>query len=76
MIEHRLGAGRIGRIHGGNVAAHPRDVPGAVRLPRDAADTGRLLDGGVGDAEAAGEAEPYYGVGLSNRANIGLRYRF
>jgi long-chain acyl-CoA synthetase len=26
--------------------------------------------------DAAGEAEGFYGNGLSNRANIGLRYRF
>ena len=32
--------------------------------------------GGYQLTEAAGEAEGYYGTGLSNRANIGLRYRF
>jgi len=32
--------------------------------------------GGYQAIEAAGEAEGYYGAGLSNRANIGLRYRF
>jgi hypothetical protein len=32
--------------------------------------------GGYQLTEAAGEAEGYYGPGLSNRANIGLRYRF
>lgn len=32
--------------------------------------------GGYQLTEAAGEAEGYYGSGLSNRANIGLRYRF
>jgi len=34
------------------------------------------LYGGYQVTEAAGEAEGYYGSGLSNRANIGLRYRF
>lgn len=32
--------------------------------------------GGYQVTEAAGEAESYYGPGLSNRANIGLRLRF
>jgi hypothetical protein len=32
--------------------------------------------GGYQVTEAAGEAESYYGPGLSNRANVGLRYRF
>jgi len=32
--------------------------------------------GGYQLTEAAGEAEGYYGPGLDNRANIGLRYRF
>jgi hypothetical protein len=32
--------------------------------------------GGYQLTDAAGEAESYYGSGLSNRANIGLRYRF
>lgn len=32
--------------------------------------------GGYQVTEAAGEAEGYYGNGLNNRANIGLRYRF
>ena len=32
--------------------------------------------GGYQLIEAAGDAETYYGEGLSNRANIGLRYRF
>jgi opacity protein-like surface antigen len=32
--------------------------------------------GGYQLTEAAGEAEGYYGSGLNNRANIGLRYRF
>ena len=32
--------------------------------------------GGYQLTDAAGEAESYYGGGLSNRANIGLRYRF
>lgn len=32
--------------------------------------------GGYQMTDAAGEAESYYGTGLSNRANIGLRYRF
>lgn len=35
-----------------------------------------LLYGGYQVTEAAGEAEGYYGNGLSNRANIGLRFRF
>jgi len=34
------------------------------------------LYGGYQVTEAAGEAEGYYGAGLNNRANIGLRYRF
>jgi hypothetical protein len=34
------------------------------------------LYGGYQLTDAAGEAEGYYGAGLSNRANIGLRYRF
>ncbi len=34
------------------------------------------LYGGYQVTEAAGEAEAYYGAGLSNRANIGLRYRY
>lgn len=34
------------------------------------------LYGGYQVTEAAGEGEVYYGAGLSNRANIGLRYRF
>jgi opacity protein-like surface antigen len=34
------------------------------------------LYGGYQVTEAAGEAEGYYGSGLTNRANIGLRYRF
>jgi hypothetical protein len=34
------------------------------------------LYGGYQVTEAAGEAEAYYGAGLNNRANIGLRYRF
>jgi hypothetical protein len=32
--------------------------------------------GGYQVTEAAGEAEDFYGAGLSNRANVGLRYRF
>lgn len=32
--------------------------------------------GGYQVTEAAGEAEEFYGAGLNNRANIGLRYRF
>ena len=49
-----LGAGRIGRIHGGNVAAHPRVNLAAVRGllfdlaltgDRDAADAGMRLLG-------------------------------
>ena len=32
--------------------------------------------GGYQLTEAAGEAESYYGSSLSNRANVGLRYRF
>ncbi|MCK7500786.1 MAG: hypothetical protein MZW92_69320 [Comamonadaceae bacterium] len=32
--------------------------------------------GGYQLTDAAGEAEGYYGTSLSNRANIGLRYRF
>jgi len=32
--------------------------------------------GGYQVSDAAGEAESYYGAGLSNRANIGVRYRF
>jgi hypothetical protein len=32
--------------------------------------------GGYQMTDAAGEAESYYGSSLSNRANIGLRYRF
>jgi hypothetical protein len=32
--------------------------------------------GGYQLTDAAGEAESFYGNGLSNRANIGLRYRF
>lgn len=32
--------------------------------------------GGYQLTDAAGEAEGFYGIGLSNRANIGLRYRF
>lgn len=32
--------------------------------------------GGYQLTDAAGDAEGYYGNGLSNRANIGLRYRF
>lgn len=34
------------------------------------------LFGGYQVTEAAGEAEYFYGAGLSNRANVGLRYRF
>jgi hypothetical protein len=34
------------------------------------------LYGGYQVTEAAGESEAYYGSGLTNRANIGLRYRF
>ena len=34
------------------------------------------LFGGYQVTEAAGEAENFYGAGLSNRANVGLRYRF
>lgn len=34
------------------------------------------LYGGYQVTEAAGEAEGYYGNGLNNRANIGLRFRF
>jgi hypothetical protein len=34
------------------------------------------LFGGYQVTEAAGEAETFYGAGLNNRANIGLRYRF
>jgi hypothetical protein len=52
----RARQGRAPRKRGGlHVPPHPRDVPGAVRLPGDAADAGGLLDGGVGDAEAACE---------------------
>ena len=32
--------------------------------------------GGYQLTDAAGEAEPYYGASLTNRANIGVRYRF
>lgn len=32
--------------------------------------------GGYQLTDAAGEAEGYYGSGLSNRANVGMRYRF
>ena len=32
--------------------------------------------GGYQLTDAAGDAEDFYGGGLSNRANIGLRYRF
>ncbi len=34
------------------------------------------LYGGYQVTEASGEAEGYYGAGLNNRANFGLRYRF
>jgi hypothetical protein len=34
------------------------------------------LFGGYQVTDAAGEAEPYYGSSLSNRANFGLNYRF
>jgi hypothetical protein len=35
-----------------------------------------LLFGGYRMTESAGEAEEFYGAGLSNAANFGLRYRF
>ncbi len=35
-----------------------------------------LLFGGYRMTESAGEAEEFYGAGLSNAANVGLRYRF
>jgi hypothetical protein len=38
--------------------------------------TSMSVYGGYQVTEAAGEGEAYYGAPLSNRANIGLRYRF
>jgi hypothetical protein len=37
---------------------------------------GMSVYGGYQLTDAVGDAEGYYGVGLSNRANIGVRYRF
>ena len=50
------GEGRATRERGGgHVSPHADDIPGAVGLARDPPNALGLLDGGVGDAELAGD---------------------
>ena len=88
----RTGFGSLPLVHLAGVAQwSPRwrlgfAVDGLATLRGRAVDLGVQVDylwsesmslfGGYQLTDAAGEAESYYGSSLTNRANIGLRYRF
>jgi hypothetical protein len=88
----RNGFGSLPLLHLAGVAQwSPRwrmgvAVDGTATMRGRALDLGLQVDflwsesmsvfGGYQLTDAAGEAEGYYGSGLSNRANIGMRYRF
>jgi len=88
----RTGFGSLPLLHLAGVAQwSPRwrmgvAVDGTATMRGRALDLGLQVDylwsesmsvfGGYQLTDAAGEAEGYYGSGLSNRANIGMRYRF
>lgn len=66
---------RVGFAVDGLATMHGRALDLGVQVDYLWSDSMSVF-GGYQLTEAAGEAEPYYGDGLSNRANVGLRYRF
>jgi len=66
---------RLGFAVDGLATMHGRALDLGVQVDYLWSDSTSVF-GGYQLIEAAGDAETYYGEGLSNRANIGLRYRF